>query len=84
METQRIYQEKIQNNPSLSSHNLLGYIDKKLSNPDGEIVIDMSNLQHPYEMTQIENLNKIDEAKYLAEKLENFIEQDDFQDEDEK
>jgi len=29
-------------------------------------------------MTQIENLNKIDEAKYLAEKLENFIEQDDF------
>jgi hypothetical protein len=63
---------------------LLGYIDKKLSNPDGEIVIDMSNIQHPYEMTQIENLNKIDEAKYLAEKLENLIEQDEFQDPDEK
>jgi len=47
----------------------LGYIDKKLSNPDGEIVIDMSHPQHPYEMEQIENLNKIDEAKYLAEKL---------------
>ena len=44
----------------------------------------MSNTQHPYEMTQIENLNKIDEAKYLAEKLENLIEQDDFQDPDEK
>ena len=63
---------------------MLGYIDKKLSNPDGEIVIDMSNTLHPYEMTQIENLNKIDEAKYLAEKLENLIEQDDFQDPDEK
>ena len=44
----------------------------------------MSNTLHPYEMTQIENLNKIDEAKYLAEKLENLIEQDDFQDPDEK
>ena len=63
---------------------MLGYIDKKLSNPDGEIVIDMSNISHPYESIQIENLNKIDESKYLAEKLENLIDQDDFQDEDEK
>ena len=63
---------------------MLGYIDKKLSNPDGEIVIDMSNISNPYESFQIENLNKIDESKYLAEKLENLIDQDDFQDEDEK
>jgi hypothetical protein len=63
---------------------LLGYIDKKLSNPDGEIVIDMTNLSHPYEMQQIENLNKIDESKFLAEKLKNFIDQDDFKDDDER
>lgn len=60
LETQRVYEDNIQNNPLMTSHNLLGYIDKKLANPDGEIQTDMSALgddqkttqfaNHPYEM----------------------------------
>jgi hypothetical protein len=33
----------------------------------------MSNISQPYELEQIENLNKLDEAKFLAEKLEELI-----------
>jgi len=32
---------------------------------------------HPYELDQIENLNKIDHAKHLASKLETLLENPD-------
>jgi hypothetical protein len=69
METQRIYEDKIMNNHLLSSHNLLGYIDRKLQGVNGQITVDMSPMGnsaglglagHPYEMEQIENLLKAD------------------------
>ena len=41
METQKIYEEKIKNNHLLNSHDLLGYIDKKLIN-NGYTFFDMS------------------------------------------
>ena len=42
--TQKIYEEKIKNNQFLTSHDLLGFIDRKLSNPfsPGEVFIEMS------------------------------------------
>jgi hypothetical protein len=62
-------------------HDLLGYIDRKLSNPynPGEVMIDMSKSvgninkediqilggalsSHPFELEQIININKIDQA----------------------
>ena len=73
-ESQKIYEERIRQNPLLTSHNLLGYIDSKINNPDPEmrdtVTIDMSQIQHPYELEQIENLNKVDQAKFLESKLE--------------
>ena len=60
----------------------------KLNNPNpdlrGEATIDMSSLDHPYEMEQIENLNKVDQAKYLAQNLQKLIDHNDFSDENEK
>jgi hypothetical protein len=44
----------------------------------------MSSLDHPYEMEQIENLNKVDQAKYLAQNLQILIDHNNFSDEDEK
>ena len=41
LETQKIYEEKIKNNHLLNSHDLLGYIDKKLVN-NGYTFFDMS------------------------------------------
>lgn len=35
-ETQKIYEQKIKNNHLLTSHNLLGYIDMKLNNPNAD------------------------------------------------
>ncbi len=39
-----MYEDKIMNNQNFQSHDLLGYIDRKLSNPKnaGEIMIDLS------------------------------------------
>ena len=90
IESQRIYEEKIQNNHLLTSHNLLGYIDKKLATQSGDIFIDMSSMAgnnmggHPYELEQIENLNKLDQAKYLSKELEKYIEYDSFSSPEEK
>ena len=73
----------------LNSHNLLGYIDRKLLDPEGAIHIDMSQMAggtggHPHELDQVENLNKLDQAKYLATKLEEQINSGNvFTDEDE-
>ena len=39
---------------------------------------------HPYELEQIENLNKLDQAKNLAKQLEKFIELDNFSSPEEK
>ena len=87
-ETQKIYEQKIKNNHLLTSHNLLGYIDMKLNNPNvdqqGEATVDMSQLNHPYEMEQIENLNKVDQAKYLSQNLQKLLDQDSFSDPSEK
>ena len=33
----------------------------------------MSQLNHPYEMEQIENLNKVDQAKYLSQNQIGFL-----------
>ena len=63
---------------------MLGYIDKKLMDPEGSAYIDMSKLNHPYELEQIENLNKIDQAKYFQTALEKLIESGDFKDEEER
>jgi len=57
--------------------------------PNGAVNIGMSNFGtknggHPYELEQIENLNKIDQAKHLARQLEKLIEQDDFSDDSER
>lgn len=94
-ETQKAYQEKVLNNHLLNSHNLLGYIDRKLLSADGATVkVDMSSMGnhigrpasmagHPYEHEQIENLLKVDQANYLAEELENLIKQGDFKNEQE-
>ena len=90
VESQKIYEEKIQNNHLLTSHNLLGYIDKKLQSQNGDVFIDMSSMAntdmggHPYELEQIENLNKLDQAKNLAKQLEKFIELDNFSSPEEK
>lgn len=35
---------------------------------------------HPYEKEQIENLNKLDQSKYLSAQLESCIEQNQFED----
>ena len=42
--TKKIYEEDIKCNPLITSHDLLGLIDRKLSNPvnKGEIFVDMS------------------------------------------
>ena len=44
----------------------------------------MTNISQPYELEQIENINKLDEAKYLSQKLEDFISLNDFKDNEEK
>ena len=109
--TNKIYEDNILNNPFLTSHDLLGFIDRKLSNPKnkGEVFIDMSksildnmNAQDdavgksesaknsynpacaPYDIEQIESLNKIDQASFLRKNLEQSISKNDFKDEKEK
>jgi len=82
-ETQKMYEEKISNNHLFTSHNLLGYIDKKLAN-NGDVIVDMSSMgnrdgqglnfaSHPYELEQIENLLKVDQARHLSQQLEILI-----------
>jgi hypothetical protein len=44
----------------------------------------MSQLNHPYEMEQIENLNKVDQAKYLSQNLQKLLDQDSFSEPSEK
>lgn len=52
--------------------------------PEGRAYIDMSKIDHPYELEQIENLNKIDQAKFFQIELQKLIDSDDFIDEDER
>lgn len=95
-ETQKVYQDKVLNNHLLNSHNLLGYIDRKLMSADGATFkVDMSSMGnvvggtpsiagHPFELEQVENLLKVDQANFLAEELEALIKKGDFENEKER
>ena len=107
--THKIYEDNIKRNPLMTSHDLLSFIDRKLSNPmnKGELFIDMSkggsefqdqvqangnaspndeqqngaNLSYePFDLQEIQSLNLIDQANYMQDKLEAYIELNDFKD----
>mmetsp|Transcript_17766 Transcript_17766/g.27471 ORF Transcript_17766/g.27471 Transcript_17766/m.27471 type:complete len:89 (+) Transcript_17766:471-737(+) len=63
-------------NPLMNQHHMLGYIHNKIRG-DGELFANLSKANHPYELEQIESLNKIDQAAFLAGQLQTALEQED-------
>ncbi len=63
-------------NPLMNQHHMLGYIHHKIRG-EGELFADLSRMSHPYELEQIESLNKIDQAAFFASPLQSALEQGD-------